>query len=259
MLTHTHAARAPHGDGDVHDRRHTRRRTSPSAVGAAQSRRASFDDPGLRHSPSGSPASRVGSWASLLPRCVTGPAGSSRRVRGVVAPHPRLRGRWEPEHSCRSSSTGSRRYRSCSTGRLQSVRSTTGQRGMARHEHVGVDADIAGKTEHTLAEDVAHDLGGAAFDGGGSRTEEPSARWWAWLELRASSGSPACGEAARAEQVERQLVDFLAQLRRRELADRSLPALACRRTTWPSPAGWSVAGVRRGSRDLRRRRGKPQR
>ena len=41
---------------------------------------------------------------------------------------------------------------------------------------VGVDTDIAGKTEDTLAQDVAHDLGGPAFDGGGSRTEEPPAR-----------------------------------------------------------------------------------
>ncbi len=38
--------------------------------------------------------------------------------------------------------------------------------------HVAVDADIAGQAEHPLAEDVLHDLGGAALDRVGPRAEE---------------------------------------------------------------------------------------
>src|SRR5688500_3190493 len=45
----------------------------------------------------------------------------------------------------------------------------------ARHLDPGellVDADVAGEAEHPLAEDVAHDLGGAALDRVGPGPEE---------------------------------------------------------------------------------------
>src|SRR5207302_2312583 len=65
-----------------------------------------------------------------------------------------------------------------------SVRSATPSRRWPRDRRAGsatrhlrprrvlVDADVAGKAEHTLAEDVAHDLGRAAFDGVGAHAEE---------------------------------------------------------------------------------------
>src|SRR5262245_1036100 len=121
----------------------------------------------------------------------------------------------------------------CSTNRRASAstssRSLTVWISAARHLDPGtvlVDAWLAGEPEHLLAEDVLHDLGGAAFDrvragpqehlaGRAGRVRERDAR-------RPLERVLVADETIRAEQVDAQLRDRLVQVRERELRDRAL-------------------------------------
>src|SRR5213593_482880 len=106
-----------------------------------------------------------------------------------------------------------------------------------------VDARLAGQAQHALAEDVAHDLRGAALDRVRARAQEPV--FGLVLEALRSVGRRLAQlvarverEPARAEHVDRGLPKVFVDLGHRELVDRALRA--------------GVAGLLRGARALRR-------
>ena len=104
-----------------------------------------------------------------------------------------------------------------------------------------VDAGLAGEAEHALAEDVAHDLRGAALDRVGPGAQEHLARR-AGRALEADGLGAAhlvvvADEAVGTEQVDAELVDGLVHLGEAELGDRALGARVAGLAVWPRPAG----------------------
>ena len=101
-----------------------------------------------------------------------------------------------------------------------------------------VDPDVAGQAEDALAEDVPHDLGGAALDRVGPRPQERLLR--AASTGRSSAAGPSRSRSGRAcprrpRRSTAKLVDVLVQLGHGQLADRALGpgrARACG-SGWP--------------------------